>query len=294
MPFGLFEGRYPVNRKIRPLSDAAFRLDVSGVCWSADNLTDGHIPEADLRAVSDVRQPTKAVRELVARGRWHEPGHECVRCPPIADGWVIHDYHDFNPRGGEIKAAQEAKHEARSRAGRMGGKASGESRRTKQTAKQNPAFASADASGLLRSDEANAKHPRSTHTPTDGSYVSKNPPGSDAPARTRGGLQDLISQVRAVRPFWSPHSIADAAVRCTNAGRTPTATLAALLTIADDPATIGPGRVLSDGPWWRDPTARTSTSTADLRVAETLALADAYDAADRRGNLRAIEGGGVA
>ena len=72
MPWARFEDRYPFNRKIRPLSDAAFRLDVSGICWSAAQLTDGIIGVADLEAVSSVKRPRTAVKHLVACGRWHD------------------------------------------------------------------------------------------------------------------------------------------------------------------------------------------------------------------------------
>ena len=40
MPWAKFDDRYPWHRKVRGLSDAAFRMDVSAVCWCAENLTD--------------------------------------------------------------------------------------------------------------------------------------------------------------------------------------------------------------------------------------------------------------
>jgi hypothetical protein len=50
MPWAKFDDRYPWHRKVRPLSDAAFRLDVSAICWCAENLTDGVIlPENPTR-----------------------------------------------------------------------------------------------------------------------------------------------------------------------------------------------------------------------------------------------------
>lgn len=109
MPWARFEDRYPANRKVRPLSDAAFRLDVTAVCWSSEQLTDGHI--ADLADLVGVKRPEKAAAELVTRGRWHTHGHVCPspKCRPIEDGWLIHDYLIFNPSREKVLVEREAK-----------------------------------------------------------------------------------------------------------------------------------------------------------------------------------------
>jgi hypothetical protein len=99
MPWARFDDRYPSHRKIRKLSDAAFRLDVSAVCWSAENLTDGFIAHDDLMIVADVRDPESAAEELVARGRWEvRPG-----------GWAIHDYLEYNPSAEQVKSERTQK-----------------------------------------------------------------------------------------------------------------------------------------------------------------------------------------
>lgn len=62
-------------------------LFVAGLCWSADNLTDGFIPTASLAQVlhdAEVRAPT--VVRLVDAGLWE----------PTDVGWHIHDFLDFN------------------------------------------------------------------------------------------------------------------------------------------------------------------------------------------------------
>lgn len=109
MPWARFEDRYPANRKVRPLSDTAFRLDVTAVCWSSEQLTDGHV--ADLADLVGVKRPEKAAAELVSRGRWHLPGHTCPspKCPPIVDGWLIHDYLVYNPSREKVLTEREAK-----------------------------------------------------------------------------------------------------------------------------------------------------------------------------------------
>lgn len=95
-----FEDIYPENRKVKALSDAAYRLDIEAVCWASRNLTDGRISAEDLPEISR-RGTDRNAAELVRRGRWHRAadgpcGSEY--CPnPGPDGWVIHDYLEFQP-----------------------------------------------------------------------------------------------------------------------------------------------------------------------------------------------------
>jgi hypothetical protein len=95
-----FDDRYPRHRKVDGLSDAAFRLDVSAVCWCAENLTDGVVLVTELCQVSRLKgtKASKAAAELVAAGRWDV----------IAGGWVIHDYLDYNPSKAKVLAEREA------------------------------------------------------------------------------------------------------------------------------------------------------------------------------------------
>ncbi|WP_157995875.1 hypothetical protein [Thermomonospora amylolytica] len=109
MPWVRFDDQFSVHRKVTGLSDAAFRLHVSAIFWCARNLTDGVVPEEDLEDVcARVRSPKRFVAEMVRRGAWHEIGTECDSedCPAhpdnavtngVTDGWVIHDYLEFQP-----------------------------------------------------------------------------------------------------------------------------------------------------------------------------------------------------
>ena len=112
MGWGKFDDRYALNRKVRPLSDAAFRLDVSSVLWCNAQLTDGRIERDELTLVSDVKQPGKAATELVRRGRWHPAGEGCgtEQCPTgeSGDGWQIHDYLEFNDSKKAVTDRREA------------------------------------------------------------------------------------------------------------------------------------------------------------------------------------------
>lgn len=101
-----FEDRFPWHRKVRPLSDAAFRLHVSGICWSTEHLTDGFVPAEDLGIVSDVRTPTRYLQELVFRGLWLE----------VEGGWEINDYLAYNQSAQQVRASREAAAERQRRA----------------------------------------------------------------------------------------------------------------------------------------------------------------------------------
>jgi hypothetical protein len=119
MPWVRFDDRFPTHRKVRRLSDAAFRLHVSAIHWCAEHLTDGHVPADELDLVSDVRDPKAAVAELEPK-LWE----------PLEDGWLIHDFLEYQPSAAEVRSTR-AK---RADAGRLGGKRSAEARRSKPEA----------------------------------------------------------------------------------------------------------------------------------------------------------------
>ena len=93
---------------------------------------DGFIPAAKVPILYPIPQPMKVAARLVAVGLWEETD----------DGFVVHDYHEFQP--------SEDMRQARAEAGRRGGKRSGEVRRAKQSPKQ-----------LASGNEATAKQPES-------------------------------------------------------------------------------------------------------------------------------------
>ena len=100
MPWVRFDDQYPIHRKVDGLSDAAFRLHTSAIFWSARNLTDGFVSREDLGGVSArVRTPERFAAECVRRGVWHDARQQCLseKCPgPVdGDGWVIHDYWQY-------------------------------------------------------------------------------------------------------------------------------------------------------------------------------------------------------
>lgn len=89
-------GEHP---KIVGLSDRAFRTHVLAMLYCARNLTDGYVPKgyAANRAV---------VAELVARGVW---------APTEGGGFVVHDWHEWNPSSERIRQRLKADRERKRR-----------------------------------------------------------------------------------------------------------------------------------------------------------------------------------
>ncbi|WP_329215126.1 hypothetical protein OG352_06085 [Streptomyces sp. NBC_01485] len=88
------DDRFPSHRKIALLSDRAFRLHISAICWCAENLTDGRITDRELPLVAHVRNIKATAKQLEDAGVWDR----------TADGWAIHDYLDYNPSRGQVQA----------------------------------------------------------------------------------------------------------------------------------------------------------------------------------------------
>lgn len=123
MTWARLDDMFPWSRKVRRLTDAAFRLHVTGIVSCARDLTDGHITPDDLDEFPPMRGADKRLDELIERGVWHARGHDCPKCPqPPVNCWFIHDYLDHNPSKTEVEAAREKQRERQrnSRAKRAG------------------------------------------------------------------------------------------------------------------------------------------------------------------------------
>lgn len=82
MPWVRLDDRFPSHRKVALLSDRAFRLHVSALCWSSENLTEGVIRDKELPVVARIRGLKTVAKELEDAKLWDR----------TEDGWVIHDY----------------------------------------------------------------------------------------------------------------------------------------------------------------------------------------------------------
>lgn len=96
--------------KVEPLDDATYRLWREAIEWCARGLTDGVIRSHQLGVTSTRARPARA-RTLVEAKLWHKAGETCdsKQCPPSGpDGWVIHDYFDYQPTRKKAREVQEA------------------------------------------------------------------------------------------------------------------------------------------------------------------------------------------
>lgn len=127
MPWYKLSDDEALSRKIRPLSDGAYRLNHHAGQYCARHLTDGHVWQCDWEEIAlgiKAKRPKDCAAELVAAHLWHGPGDTCdsLNCPaseaPVPpDAWVKHDYWEYQPRRTQV---QEQRERAR-QAGRMGG-----------------------------------------------------------------------------------------------------------------------------------------------------------------------------
>lgn len=123
MPWVRLDDRFPSHRKVALLSDRAFRLHVSALCWASENLTEGKILDSELRVIAHVRGIKVAAKELEDRQLWDR----------IDDGWVIHDFLEYNPDRVKIQKQRE-NNAARQQAWRDRKKAEREAKRAAEEA----------------------------------------------------------------------------------------------------------------------------------------------------------------
>ncbi|MHB9857669.1 hypothetical protein [Streptomyces sp. YIM S03343] len=98
MPWVKLDDRFPTHRKVALVSDRAFRLYVSALCWSSENLTEGKILDRELPLVARIRGVKAAAKELEDARLWDR----------IEGGWVIHDFLEYNPDRARVQADRDA------------------------------------------------------------------------------------------------------------------------------------------------------------------------------------------
>jgi hypothetical protein len=104
MPTIAIESTAPRHKKVRRLSDRAFRLWISATCHARDMATDGELCDDDLDLIPRCptgRQRAETVQELVEAGLWE------VR----PEGWQIHDYGEWNELRDQIQRKRSAARE---------------------------------------------------------------------------------------------------------------------------------------------------------------------------------------
>jgi hypothetical protein len=155
MPWVRLDDRFPSHRKVALLSDRAFRLYVSALCWCSENLTEGVIAERELPFVARLRGVKKAATELEAAGLWDR----------AEDGWRVHDYLEYNPDRARVKADRES-NAARQKAWRDRKRAEREAKKAAEEADRNGVTrngreAQSDASATRRRHDGDTTEKRS-------------------------------------------------------------------------------------------------------------------------------------
>jgi hypothetical protein len=91
-------GQHP---KVQAISDAALRLHIEAMCYSAAYLTDGRVPR------SLVARRFPAARSLVEIGLWE--------AEQAGSGWRIHDWAEYQPPAESVRKrrARDAERQAR-------------------------------------------------------------------------------------------------------------------------------------------------------------------------------------
>lgn len=117
-----FDDTFPEHPKVLSVGGDAAWLHVCALAYCNRLETDGEIPEGILHRLSDRKNPMQLAERLVAVGLWDH----------AAFGWVIHDYHDYQPSKADLEERRARVSAVRSQAG----KRSGEARRARTNDEQ--------------------------------------------------------------------------------------------------------------------------------------------------------------
>lgn len=165
----------PSNPKIVDATAAVKWLYATGFCVAGRDLNDGIVRPTVVVAEADV--PSSAAKQLVKRGLWHAPGHDCDRCPQPPKGHVvIHDYLLHN----RSKAEADEQRKAKSAAGRKGAAArwgSGGGNGSSHSTSHSSSHSRTDATSIAESESEGESegYPQGTsvsHLPTASREIS--------------------------------------------------------------------------------------------------------------------------
>jgi hypothetical protein len=109
MPWGRLDDSFDAHRKVRRAGLEATGLHARALSYCAGALTDGHVDPEWLEERAG-RRAGKLGELLVVAGLWE----------PNCDGFVIHDYLEYNPSREKVEADRSELSKARSEAGKRG------------------------------------------------------------------------------------------------------------------------------------------------------------------------------
>lgn len=184
MPWVRLDDRFPSHRKVALLSDRAFRLHVSALCWASENLTEGKILESELRVIAHVRGAKTAAKELEDRKLWDR----------VDGGWMIHDFLEYNPDRAKVQAEREA-NSARQQAWRDRKKAEKEAKAAAEKAARDAARNGVTDRASGRSGDSNATATRHE----DDTNARKDDPAKNASPQVNG-IRNAVNNGTPSRP----------------------------------------------------------------------------------------------
>lgn len=180
------------HRKVVDLSKDGKLLFLAGLCYAAEQLTDGRLSRGAIRTAAfyaDV--PEETAKELVESGLWHADGEDVL----------IGSYLDFNPTAEEAHARREA----RSEAGRRGGVNSGRARRERSKRSKNEANGEANAqakpkqTGKQTGKQSRSKNEPRTRTRTPSAFASSSEEPSSSSSRGEEEEETSTTTQKAAR-----------------------------------------------------------------------------------------------
>jgi len=105
MPYLNVDDGMDEHPKVEALSDAAYRLHMSAMKFSARKLTDGFVALSRARRLTETGTDATAA-ELVRAGVWHDLGEGCDRAESVESRtchavgkpghYIVHDYLQWN------------------------------------------------------------------------------------------------------------------------------------------------------------------------------------------------------
>ena len=90
MAYASIDDNMAENPKVARLSNAAFRVYVTSICYCNRNLTDGLVLRSE---AGKVGATAALVKELVASSLWDDD----------PEGWRVHDFLDWNKSRAEVE-----------------------------------------------------------------------------------------------------------------------------------------------------------------------------------------------
>lgn len=213
-----FDDQFPIHRKVAGLDDATYRLHTEAIFWCARNGTDGVIRKHELTLLGARAKPTR-VTKLVDQEVWHRAGELCDACKTALakagtdepdDGWVLHDFLDFQPSRAKVanERAGKADRQARWVAAKQGG------RHSAGASKDASHNASQDAAPYARApgrDRSRAGAPETPPRPAP-KEAGRSPEGSGrrlASPGGDGGRKDENPDWRTLPAIGTPRDQAD-------------------------------------------------------------------------------------